>query len=299
MRRFVFALVIMFAAQSKAANIKYDVNNLTPLGPDIGVLIENDGNIAVRYMLSFVPKNCDALGLNALRIKHSISSIDWRGEILPNDFMVAYYSLGSYNIKIPCSVKIGIATSSGVEEKYKEVTLSLDTFDIPGTDLEVGANNISSIEISHSFKRISKKAYELTLLLKNPSSSPRLVELERLELDCARGDLYIAQTDNYNDGIKNGRFVLKGNGWRAYKIVYRSNTEKFKCKGYALLDDWSKGAEKHIFEIENLNINKNNKGHPVRREKSVTDQQVKSLYTESVSHALWLRVMGGHRKRSR
>jgi hypothetical protein len=247
MRLLIGIVFFTFAFIAKAEILQSSVQDLTALSPDVGFLVENPTSDKMHFILNVIPKDCPSLGLDSMKLRGSMSSIDSKGEIQANDFMVAYYSLGYYNYKTPCILESYLHTTVG--EEINEASLIIDTssFNNEKTDVHINNGIEVPIQIKHSFKRMNNTHYELTLLLQNRSNSPKLVELRRLKIDCESGDVFIKQTDNFPDGIKNGRSEIKEQSWRAYKVVYESTEQPFNCSSTATFD----GASPYKFNIKN------------------------------------------------
>lgn len=246
MRLLIGVIFVTFTFTTKAEKLQSSVQYLTSLGPDVGFLVENPTSEKMRFSLNVIPKDCPTLGLDSMKLRGSMSSIDSYGEIQANDFMVAYYSLGTYNYKTPCLLNVYLETIVGKETI--ETSFILDTLNSSNHKKE-GSKNKSieaPLDVKHSFKRMNDTHYELTLLFQNRSSSSKLVELERLKIDCENGDVFIKQTDNFPDGIKNGRSEIKGHSWRAYKVIYESTKQPFNCSSTATFS----GALPYTFLIK-------------------------------------------------
>ncbi len=246
MRLLIGVFLVTFTFTTKAEKLQTSVQNLTSLGPDVGFLVENPTSEKMRFSLNIIPKGCPTLGLDSMKLRGSMSSIDSYGEIQANDFMVAYYSLGTYNYKTPCLLNVYLETIVGKERI--ETSFILDTLNSSNHKKE-GSKNKSieaPLHIKHSFKRMNDTNYELTLLFQNRSSSSKLVELEKLKINCENGDVFIRQTDNFPDGIKNGRSEIKAHSWRAYKIIYGSSKQPFNCSSTATF----RGAPPYTFLIK-------------------------------------------------
>jgi len=255
MRLSILLFFVTFAFVVQAQKIQSSVQHITYLGPDVGFLVENLTSEKMHFSLNVIPQDCSKLGLDSMKLRGSMSSIDNYGEIQANDFMVVYYSLGAYNYKTPCLLNVYLETIVGKE--IKETSFLLDTSDALDDKEKVNENQRIEVpvHVRNSFKRMNDTHYELTLLLQNHNSSPKLVELKRLQISCEYGDVFIKQTDNFLDGIKNGRSVIKGMSWRAYKVIYESTKEPFKCSSTATF----KGVPPYTFKIENsLKKDRNN-----------------------------------------
>ena len=255
MRLLIGVLFFTCTFTAKAEKVLSSVQHLTSLGPDVGFLVENPTSEKMRFSLNIVPKDCPTLGLDSMKLRGSMSSIDSYGEIQANDFMVAYYSLGTYNYKTPCLLNVYLETIVGKE--INETSFVLDTSNLRNVKKEGGESKIieAPLHVKHSFKRMNDTHYELTLLIQNRSSSPKLVELERVQINCESGDVFLKQTDNFPDGIKNGRSEINEQSWRAYKVIYESTKEPFNCSSSATF----KGAPPYTFLIESSLKENNNK----------------------------------------
>lgn len=246
MRLLIGALFVTFAFTAKAEKLQSSVQHLTSLGPDVGFLVENPTSEKMRFSLNVIAKDCPTLGLDSMKLRGSMSSIDSYGEIQANDFMVAYYSLGTYNYKTPCLLNVYLETIVGKE--INEISFILDTSNFSNNKKE-GSKNKSieaPLHVKHSFKRMNDTHYELTLLFQNQSSSSKFVELERVKIDCEYGDVFLKQTDNFPDGIKNGRSEINEHSWRAYKVIYESTKQPFNCSSTATFS----GAPPYTFLIK-------------------------------------------------
>lgn len=229
--KYLTVLLIMYSQSIYAYNVKVNLQDVTFFGSDLGVLIENTTSKDLYFTLYIQKEGCKPLGINRLQLKGSLSDLDHRGFIKANDFMAAYYTLGSYNLKGPCTIKANV-------EKIKNgiSTIERFIFDINSDDKLYNTlqypepDNQKKLKFKHSFKRMNKTRYELSLLIENPNLNSILLELSRLDLICSVGDLFVKQTNNLLDGIKNGKSVIQGLGWRAYKIIYRNDGEDFNCK---------------------------------------------------------------------
>jgi hypothetical protein len=250
MRLFMGIMCVFFTFIAHASRLQNSIQYLTPLGPDVGFLIENPSSNKMTFNLNVKPKACPSLGLDSMKLRGSMSSIDSYGEIEANDFMVAYYSLGTYNYNTPCLLDVYLETI--VNGEIEEISITLDTNHSPnGKKLNNKVKGIKTpLIIKHSFKRMNETHYELTLLLQNRSLKSQLIELERIEIDCKSGDVFLKQTDNFPDGIKNGRSEIKEQSWRAYKIIYKSSKESFNCTSTAIFSGTSHEVLNYSFQIE-------------------------------------------------
>jgi hypothetical protein len=234
MRLFMGIMCVFFTFIAHASRLQNSIQYLTPLGPDVGFLIENPSSNKMTFNLNVKPKACPSLGLDSMKLRGSMSSIDSYGEIEANDFMVAYYSLGTYNYNTPCLLDVYLETI--VNGEIEETSITLDTNHSPnGKKLNNKAKGIKTpLIIKHSFKRMNETHYELT----------------RIEIDCKSGDVFLKQTDNFPDGIKNGRSEIKEQSWRAYKIIYKSSKESFNCTSTAIFSGTSHEVLNYSFQIE-------------------------------------------------
>ena len=244
--------LISISISINASNFEVNIQEISPFGPDIGFLLENTTTEKMDFSLVVIPEGCSSLESDFMNLRGSMSTIDSFGTISPKDYMVAYYSLATYNLKPPCLIKIQTETVVGdtrIENSY--------IVDVSKTTHKSGktpqAHTVKKpIQIRHSLKRMNTKHYELTLLLQNHNLFTQLVQLDRLDFNCELGDVYIKQTDNFPDGIKNGRSAIIGNSWRAYKIILLSNGQNFRCSSQVILTSDLTTKESYSFSIEDL-----------------------------------------------
>ena len=245
MRALIGMIFLLISCVTKAQELQISIQDITALGPDVGFLIENKTSEEMSFILNVIPRDCPELGLDIMSLKKSMSHIDSKGQIRPNDFMAAYYSLGTYNYKAPCVLDVYLETISGKTRKESSVLLNVTPLPVENSlysnrDLDI------PLSIKHSLKEMNDTHHELTLLLENRGHISKLVELKRLSIDCESGDVYIKQTDNFPDGIKNGRSEVKAMSWRAYKTTLVSTDLSFTCSVNASFE----GAFPYNFRIE-------------------------------------------------
>lgn len=259
--KYLTFLLIIYSQSIYAYNVKANLQDVTFFGSDLGVLIENTTSKDFYFTLYIEDEGCKPLGINSLKLRRSMSSLDHEGVVKANDFMAAYFTLGSYNLKGPCTIKANVEQiKNGIS------TNEIFIFDINSDDKLYNTlqypepDNQKKLKFKHSFKRMNKTHYELSLLVENPNLNSILVELSRLDLICGVGDLFVKQTNNLLDGIKNGRSVVQGLGWRAYKIIYKNDGEDFNCKVMSMFRKSNKEFIDYSFSIETPS--KLNNRHP-------------------------------------
>jgi hypothetical protein len=241
MFKFVFLYVISLSVM--AQNITVEQFYLTPLGPDVGILLKNNSDGDIRFNTTFIPQKCKRLGIDTLNIVSSMSSIDSTGFVASGGFMAAYYSLQAADYAVPCVVKVFIGTiDSSNESRMFEKSVRVDIAELRMAEGSYGET--AKLTINYSLKKMNNSHLEFTLLLENPTAQPNFVEMTDIKSHCDKGNLTYKRTGNYPDGISNGRGVIFPNSWRAYKFIFKRDPVVLSCAINVMLTDIN-GIELH------------------------------------------------------
>lgn len=235
--RILLIIVNLISLPVIAKDISVDVFYQTPLGPDIGVLLQNNSKDDTNFLISFIPQNCNKFGLSKLHKIRNSSTIDNSGVIQSGNFRTSYYSLGALNYSAPCKVKVTIETIDKTDKpQIYETVINVSHEKIQ--DFRGRYGNLKNLKLSNNFIRMNKTHFQYSILVENKDDEEvYLVELSSVTVNCSKGNLVYLSTGNFPDGISNGRGVIEANSWRAYKFIFKSNDPTFSCSIITELSD--------------------------------------------------------------